>query len=214
MEDLAECPSCNSSQTKSELRENSGVCLKCKSKFQKKHPNLKAFSEPAPIEHRVKNGATFADGHIEGHADFSYELVDGAEGESEEQKARDYRIAVQAVAKFCGRITDSGRSQRRFFQMAHCLMFANHTHPMQDKSESEIAKVIGMKKANFSKEVNKFRDRMNLPRIAGAKSMKARKVYSAKTKQNHDIRKHNSRSSNGAFFNRLSSANQRKGIAD
>ncbi len=200
------CPSCQKEKEEQEIKSNSGVCFGCKSNFKKRHPNLNRYTEPTPIrEHVVKEPTTFVDSHVESFEDFPFDIIDG-------HKEPDVkRIAAHAIAKSMTRLLESGKSQRRFYQMVHCLLFADHLHPMQDKSGDEIAKTIRMEKANFFKEVNKFRDRLQLPRIAGAKGIKARKTYSDNTRKNHDKRKISSRKTNGAFFAGLGEAYKRTG---
>ena len=129
-----------------------------------------------------------ADGHLEPTCEPDiYFDEDGLNIENVEQEA------AKAVAKFAATCFQVGgiSCARKFFQSVHALCFAAQIHPLQCDSMETIAKGLGIGKAGFSKLVNKYRDILKLPRIAGAKSSAARKTYSKKTKATHERRNHN-----------------------
>lgn len=100
------------------------------------------------------------------------------------------RKEAEAIARFCVRLLEMGRSKNKLFQSVNAYAFAAHIHPEQHKTVQQFAREYKISKQAFAAEVNHIRDRLALPRIAGAKSHKARKTYSQSAKKAHERRNH------------------------
>lgn len=180
--------------TPAELAANGGVCAKCRQQFDaRQRPQMEneekdrkagiANATDGKEEYRFADGTGFVQGHVEPTVDFTLN-DEGLEAEGLDARA------VMAIAKFCRLLFEiGGRNREKFFQAAHEFCFAAHLHPEQHLSGEVIAKRFGITKAAFFKQVNRYRDILNLPRIAGAKGHAARKTYSAKMKESHAQRR-------------------------
>lgn len=110
------------------------------------------------------------------------------------------RKEAEAIARFCVRLLEMGRSKSKLFQSVNAYAFAAHIHPEQNKTVQQFARDYKISKQAFAAEVNHIRDRLGLPRIAGAKSHTARKTYSQSAKKAHERRNHSTTGKPTATF--------------
>lgn len=213
--------------SQAELDANGGVCAKCREKFRKRARSQTSrthdtehhgFAENTAFVSMARGGSTVEptvdpaepmdnlddDGSERGERDG--QKIDFAVADGELQWSGLDSSAVQAVAKFCVRLIElGGRTADKFYETAHAFAFAAHIHPEQHLSGEEIATKYFKNpktKQAFFKQVNRIRDVLGLPRIAGAKSNAARKTYRQRMKQSHSRRRaaaaHGGKS-NGSF---------------
>jgi len=166
----------------SELDANGGVCAKCRAVFARRHnhPNRQRHEDPF----RYAQASAFVDDHVEPTVEFAIE--DGGVKDSGLNAT-----AVLAVGRFCGlAFMLGGRDKQKFWQAAHAFAFASGTHPERCKTMEEVAEKFSISKAAFSKQVNRYRDILGLPRLGGMKGNTARtKAYRTAQTQSHAKRK-------------------------
>ena len=192
---------------KAELEAHRGVCARCHERALRRYRADQSRSHDT--EHhqefvsiaRGGSEVAYVDDHPEAIATPSFASIPG-----EDEDDVDFRIengefqatglnslTVRTIARFCARLFEiNERNKEKFFETTHAFAFAAHVHPEQYLSGDEIVhkhfKNPKTKQA-FFKQVNRYRDILGLPRIAGAKSNEARKTYRARMKQSHQQRR-------------------------
>lgn len=156
----------------------------------------------------MTDDSAFVNDHLEPTTDFDWDSVDPRDRATVESEIR--RQCALTLAKFARRLLENGgRNRNQFFIAANCFAFAAHIHPDQAKSGEEIAKKMNLTKQAFFKRVNKCRDLLQLPRIAGARSEEARKTFKRTATKHHEKNKIKTGETAGAFLGRFNGEDKR-----
>jgi|ERR1700690_240395 len=176
-----------------EIQNNNGVCAKCRRTFNRRHAkamrnghnNAEDWKEP---EHRIKrhydDEGGNADNRVEGSFDdFNYTALDGPE----EQDAA-LQFAAKALYKFALRLLERGSTPLRLRATLNALCFAAHIHPKQEMTMRELSDKLDSNLAEFSIEVNHWRDLLRLNPVGGsrARSVAVREAFYNAAKRTHE----------------------------
>ena len=136
--------------TKKELKQNRGVCAKCRAKFSSRHAKM---LKPSRLNGTFQNPTHddtvhFTDGHREPCLEFNYDSLDGQPDSCDSATT----FASKAILKFALRLFEKGSDTPMLvWSELNALLFAAQLHPHQDRGLSWVAKNEGLRRQRIKK---------------------------------------------------------------